>query len=51
MFMHGGWLHLGGNMLYLWIFGDNVEDDFGPIKFLDLLPRVRDCRDIRPILP
>jgi membrane associated rhomboid family serine protease len=34
MFMHGGWLHLGGNMLYLWIFGDNVEDVFGPIKFL-----------------
>src|SRR6476469_2883372 len=29
MFMHGGWLHLGGNMLYLWIFGDNVEDRFG----------------------
>ncbi len=26
MFMHGGWAHLGGNMLYLWIFGDNVED-------------------------
>ena len=34
MFMHGGWLHLLGNMLYLWIFGDNVEDDFGPLKFL-----------------
>jgi membrane associated rhomboid family serine protease len=34
MFMHGGWLHLGGNMLYLWIFGDNVEDRFGSIKFL-----------------
>jgi membrane associated rhomboid family serine protease len=34
MFMHGGWLHLGGNMLYLWIFGDNVEDAFGPLKFL-----------------
>ena len=33
MFMHAGWLHLGGNMLYLWIFGDNVEDRFGPIKF------------------
>jgi len=33
MFMHGGWLHLGGNMLYLWIFGDNVEDRFGHIKF------------------
>ena len=29
MFMHGGWLHLGGNMLYLWIFGDNVEDRLG----------------------
>ena len=34
MFMHGGWLHLFGNMLYLWIFGDNVEDAFGPLKFL-----------------
>lgn len=34
MFMHAGWLHLGGNMLYLWIFGDNVEDRFGKIKFL-----------------
>src|SRR4026207_1482841 len=26
MFLHGGWLHLGGNMLYLWIFGDNIEE-------------------------
>jgi len=34
MFMHGSWLHLGGNMLYLWIFGDNVEDRFGHLKFL-----------------
>ena len=34
MFMHAGWLHLGGNMLYLWIFGDNVEDNFGHVKFL-----------------
>jgi len=33
MFMHAGWLHLGGNMLYLWIFGDNVEDRLGHIKF------------------
>lgn len=33
MFMHGGWVHLGGNMLYLWIFGDNVEDRFGHNKF------------------
>jgi membrane associated rhomboid family serine protease len=34
MFMHAGWVHLGGNMLYLWIFGDNVEDRFGHLKFL-----------------
>lgn len=34
MFMHGSWMHLFGNMLYLWIFGDNVEDAMGHIKFL-----------------
>ncbi len=34
MFMHAGWLHLLGNMLYLWIFGDNVEDRFGHVKFI-----------------
>lgn len=34
MFMHGGWLHIGGNMLYLWIFGNNIEDAMGHIKFL-----------------
>jgi membrane associated rhomboid family serine protease len=34
MFMHGGWLHLGGNMLFLWIFGDNVEDAMGHAKYL-----------------
>ena len=34
MFMHGGILHLGGNMLFLWIFGNNVEDSMGPIKFI-----------------
>ena len=34
MFLHGGWLHLLGNMLYLWIFGDNVEDRFGHGGFL-----------------
>jgi len=34
MFMHGGWMHLGGNMLYLWIFGDNVEDRLGHVRFL-----------------
>jgi len=34
MFMHAGWVHLGGNMLYLWIFGDNVEDRFGHVMFI-----------------
>ncbi len=34
MFMHGGWLHLIGNMLYLWIFGDNVEDSMGHLRFI-----------------
>ena len=34
MFMHAGWLHILGNMLYLFIFGDNVEDRFGHFKFL-----------------
>ena len=34
MFMHGGWMHLIGNMLYLWIFGDNVEDSMGHARFV-----------------
>ncbi len=34
MFLHGGWLHLGSNMLFLWIFGDNVEDAFGHWLYL-----------------
>ena len=34
MFIHGGWLHIGGNMLYLWIFGDNVESAMGHVKYL-----------------
>lgn len=34
MFMHGGLMHLGGNMLYLWIFGNNIEDRLGHVKFL-----------------
>ncbi|MDW7650045.1 MAG: rhomboid family intramembrane serine protease [Bacillota bacterium] len=33
-FMHGGWLHFGSNMLYLWVFGDNVEDRVGHVKYL-----------------
>jgi rhomboid family protein len=34
MFMHGDWLHIGGNMLFLWIFGNNVEDAMGHFRFL-----------------
>ena len=34
MFLHGGWLHLAGNMLFLWIYGDNLEDEFGHFGFL-----------------
>ena len=34
MFLHGGWAHLIGNMIYLWIFGDNVEDRFGHFRYL-----------------
>ena len=34
MFLHGGLMHLGGNLVYLWIFGDNVEDEFGKFKFI-----------------
>src|SRR5205807_2514742 len=33
MFMHGGWLHLLGNMLYLWIFGDNIEASLGHFRY------------------
>jgi len=34
MFLHGGWLHIGGNMLYLWIFGNNIEDSMGRFRFV-----------------
>ena len=34
MFLHANWLHIGGNMLYLWIFGNNVEDSMGRLRFL-----------------
>ena len=34
MFMHGGWMHLIGNMLYLWIFGNNIEDVMGHVRFI-----------------
>jgi len=34
MFMHGGLMHLGGNMWFLWIFGDNIEDDLGRVRYI-----------------
>ena len=34
LFIHAGWLHLGGNMLYLWVFGDNIEDKLGHFRYL-----------------
>jgi membrane associated rhomboid family serine protease len=34
MFLHGGWLHIAGNMLFLWIFGNNIEDRLGKIRFI-----------------
>jgi membrane associated rhomboid family serine protease len=34
LFLHGGWMHLGANMLFMWIFGDNVEDAMGHLRFL-----------------
>ena len=34
MFLHGGFMHLGGNMMFLWVFGDNVEDRFGHLRYL-----------------
>ncbi|HTZ35568.1 MAG TPA: rhomboid family intramembrane serine protease [Stellaceae bacterium] len=34
MFLHGGWLHIGGNMLFLWIFGNNIEDVLGHFRYL-----------------
>jgi membrane associated rhomboid family serine protease len=34
MFLHGGFLHIGVNMLFLWVFGDNVEDEMGPLRYL-----------------
>jgi membrane associated rhomboid family serine protease len=34
MFLHGGWLHLLGNMLFLWVFGNNIEDRFGRLRYL-----------------
>lgn len=51
MFMHGGWMHLIGNMLFLWIFGDNLEDAFGHIGFLIFYLVCGVAADIAHILP
>ena len=48
MFMHGSWLHIIGNMLFLWIFGNNVEDAMGRAALPRLLPPVGPDRDRRP---
>ncbi len=44
MFLHGSWMHLAGNMLFLWIFGDNLEDEMGHIPFSHLLRCLRPWR-------
>ena len=41
MFLHGGWMHVLGNMWFLWIFGDNIEDILGARQVSALLPAVR----------
>lgn len=51
MFMHGGWMHLIGNMLFLWIFGDNLEDAFGHIGFLAFYLVSGVAADMAHILP
>ena len=54
MFMHGSILHLGGNMLFLWIFGNNVEDSMGPLRFIVfylLAGLAADAAHIIPTIP
>jgi len=51
MFMHGGWMHLAGNMLFLWIFGDNLEDFFGHVGFLLFYLATGIAADLAHILP
>ena len=41
MFLHGGWFHLIGNMWFLWVFGNNVEDSMGRVRYLAVLSPVR----------
>lgn len=51
MFMHAGWMHLAGNMLFLWIFGDNLEDMFGHVGFLAFYLICGVAADMAHILP
>jgi membrane associated rhomboid family serine protease len=51
MFLHGGWLHLAGNMLYLWIFGDNVEDRLGRARFAAFYVACGICAALAQALP
>merc|ERR1711991_626637 len=44
MFLHGGWMHIIGNMTYLYIFGDNIEERLGKLKFIIFLFNYRNCR-------
>ena len=49
LFLHGSFLHLAGNMLFLWVFGDNVEDAHGACPLPHLLPSLRGRRLPRPL--
>jgi membrane associated rhomboid family serine protease len=51
MFMHAGWLHLGGNMLFLWVFGDNVEHRAGPVPYLLIYLALGVVASLSQILP
>jgi membrane associated rhomboid family serine protease len=51
MFLHGGWLHLGGNMLFLWIFGDNLEEEMGHVGFLIFYLAAGACAGLAQVLP
>jgi membrane associated rhomboid family serine protease len=50
MFMHGGWLHIGFNMLFLWVFGNNVEDLLGKARFLAFYLLCGSCAAIAQVL-
>lgn len=51
MFLHGGWMHLAGNMLFLWIYGDNLEEEMGPVGFLAFYLAAGAAAGIAQVLP